>query len=180
MQEMQVWSLSQEDPREEEMAAHSSILAWEVPWTEEPVVLQSIGLQGVRQDWAHTPAQRESKMWVGRQTGKGVLGRGKRVYHGSVGQYMRSGRCEYSDVWAENAGGRQDKDVGGGPTWKALGAMPSCLSYTLGSGRLLKSFRLGKRQAWLAHQSWGMYAKNNPKSEGSRIFFFITGQVKTK
>ena len=36
MQETQVQSLGQEDPLEEEMAMHSSILAWEIPWTEEP------------------------------------------------------------------------------------------------------------------------------------------------
>ena len=35
-QEMLVWSLSQEDPLEKEMATHSSILAWEIPWTEKP------------------------------------------------------------------------------------------------------------------------------------------------
>ena len=35
-QETWVWSLGQEDPLEEEMATHSSILAWEIPWTEEP------------------------------------------------------------------------------------------------------------------------------------------------
>ena len=34
---MQVWSLGQEDPLEEEMTTHSSILAWRIPWTEEPV-----------------------------------------------------------------------------------------------------------------------------------------------
>ena len=43
MQEMQVWSLGQEDPLEEEMATHSSILAWRIPWTEEPGGLQSMG-----------------------------------------------------------------------------------------------------------------------------------------
>ena len=36
MQETWVWSLGQEDPLEKEMATHSSILAWEIPWTEEP------------------------------------------------------------------------------------------------------------------------------------------------
>ena len=41
-----------EDPLEEEMATHSSILAWETPWTEEPAGLQSIGSQRVKQDWA--------------------------------------------------------------------------------------------------------------------------------
>ena len=37
---------------EEEMATHASILAWKIPWTEEPGGLQSIGLQRVRHDWA--------------------------------------------------------------------------------------------------------------------------------
>ena len=41
MQETQVQSLDQEDPLEEEMATHSGILAWEIPWTEEPGGLQS-------------------------------------------------------------------------------------------------------------------------------------------
>ena len=44
-QEMQVQSLGQEDPLEKEMAIHSSILAWEIPWTEEPGGLQSVGSQ---------------------------------------------------------------------------------------------------------------------------------------
>ena len=41
----EVQSPGQEDPLKEEMAAHSSILAWEIPWTEEPGGLQSMGLQ---------------------------------------------------------------------------------------------------------------------------------------
>ena len=44
MQEMWVQSLDQEDPLEKEMATHSSILAWKIPWTEEPGRLQSMGL----------------------------------------------------------------------------------------------------------------------------------------
>ena len=44
---MQVRSLGREDPLEKEMATDSSILAWEVPWTEEPGGLQSMGLQRV-------------------------------------------------------------------------------------------------------------------------------------
>ena len=47
MQEICVPSLGQEDPPEEEMATHSSILAWEIPWTEELGRLQSIGSQRV-------------------------------------------------------------------------------------------------------------------------------------
>ena len=45
MQNTQVQSLGWEDPLEEEMATHSNILAWEIPWTEEPGKLQSMGLQ---------------------------------------------------------------------------------------------------------------------------------------
>ena len=45
--ETQVRSLGQEDPLEEEMATHSSILAWEIPWMEEPGRLQSLGLRRV-------------------------------------------------------------------------------------------------------------------------------------
>ena len=45
-------SLGQEDPLEEAMAAHSTILAWRIPWTEEPGRLQSSGLQRVRHDLA--------------------------------------------------------------------------------------------------------------------------------
>ena len=44
-QKMWVQSLGWEDPLEEEMATHSSILAWEIPWTEEPTELQSMGSQ---------------------------------------------------------------------------------------------------------------------------------------
>ena len=51
MQETQVQSLGQEDALEEEMATHSSILAWEIPWTEEPGRLQSTGLQRVGHNW---------------------------------------------------------------------------------------------------------------------------------
>ena len=43
--EMWVQSLGWEDPLEKEMATHSSVLAWEIPWTEEPDGLQSMGLQ---------------------------------------------------------------------------------------------------------------------------------------
>ena len=45
MQETQVWFLGREDLLEKEMATHSSILAWRIPWTEEPGGLQSTGLQ---------------------------------------------------------------------------------------------------------------------------------------
>ena len=46
-------SLAWEDPLEKEMAAHSSILAWRIPWTEKPGRLQSVGLQRVGHDWSY-------------------------------------------------------------------------------------------------------------------------------
>ena len=45
VQETQIQFLGQKDPLEEEMATHSSILAWRIPWAEEPGRLQSMGLQ---------------------------------------------------------------------------------------------------------------------------------------
>ena len=50
MQESSVQSLGQEDPLEEGMATHSSILAWKIPWTEGPSGLQFMGSQRVRHD----------------------------------------------------------------------------------------------------------------------------------
>ena len=52
MQKMMVPSLGQEDPLEEGLAAHSSILVWRIPGTEKPGRLQSTGLQRVGQDWS--------------------------------------------------------------------------------------------------------------------------------
>ena len=54
MWEMWIWSLAQEDPLENEMATHSNILAWEIPWTEEPSGLQFMGLQSQTELNAHT------------------------------------------------------------------------------------------------------------------------------
>ena len=51
MWETRVRFLGREDPLEKEMAMHSSILAWKIPWTEEPDRLQSMGSQSVRHDW---------------------------------------------------------------------------------------------------------------------------------
>ena len=52
IQETWVQSLGWEDPLEKEVATHYSILAWRIPWTEEPGGLQSMGSQRVRHDWA--------------------------------------------------------------------------------------------------------------------------------
>ena len=50
MEEMRVPSLGREDPLEKGMATHSRILAWRIPWAEEPGRLQSVGSQRVRHD----------------------------------------------------------------------------------------------------------------------------------
>ena len=52
MQVTQVWSLSREDPLQKEIAIHSSVLVWEIPWTEKLGGIQSKGLQRVGRDWA--------------------------------------------------------------------------------------------------------------------------------
>ena len=52
MPETQVWSLGWEDPLEKGMVIHSNILAWRIPWTEEPGGLQSMWLQRVGHNWA--------------------------------------------------------------------------------------------------------------------------------
>ena len=53
--ETRVQSLGRKDPLEEEMATHSSTLAWKIPWTEEPCGLQSMGVARIRHDLATKP-----------------------------------------------------------------------------------------------------------------------------
>ena len=60
MQETRVQYLDWEELLEKEMATHSSILTWEIPWTEKPGSLQSMGLQTVRQDVATQQQQQRS------------------------------------------------------------------------------------------------------------------------
>ena len=60
MQEIWVQSLGWEDPFEKEMATHSSILAWEIPWTAEPGRLQSTGLQESDTTWRLNHHQRKN------------------------------------------------------------------------------------------------------------------------
>ena len=65
---MQVQSLGWEDALEKDMATHSSVLAWKIPWTEEPGGLQSIGSQRVRHDLAgsQTTANTVPDRWIDR------------------------------------------------------------------------------------------------------------------
>ena len=65
MPKTHVRSLGQEDPLEKEMAAHSSILAWRIPWTEEPGGLESMGLQRVvPKRFTHTHRHGESTAYM--------------------------------------------------------------------------------------------------------------------
>ena len=57
----EVWSVGWEDTLEEEMATHSSILAWKIPWTDEPDRLHSKGSQRVGRDWATEHTQWKNK-----------------------------------------------------------------------------------------------------------------------
>ena len=66
MQETQVWSLGQNDPLEKGMATHSSILAWRIPWTEEPRGLQSTELQWVRHNWGVNTSLTIKVVWCKR------------------------------------------------------------------------------------------------------------------
>ena len=67
-QETWVRSLGREDPLEKSMATHSSILAWRIPWTEEPGGLQSRGLHRVRHDWATNTHSQVSVVPEGRRS----------------------------------------------------------------------------------------------------------------
>ena len=69
MQEMQIWYLSKEDLLKEEMATHSSILAWEIPWMEHPGGLQSKGSlrvgHNLATEYAHTQiGKKETQSWM--------------------------------------------------------------------------------------------------------------------
>ena len=79
-QETQVGSLRQEDPLEKEMVTYSSIIAWGIPWTEEPGGLQSMGSQRVIHDWvtehAHTAALHVKVKGLSTATKRQGLGEG--------------------------------------------------------------------------------------------------------
>ena len=61
-----VWSLGWDDPLEKEMATHSSILAWRIPWTDESCGLQSMGSKRVGHDWVtkHSPIVSVPSSWL--------------------------------------------------------------------------------------------------------------------
>ena len=71
MWEIWVWSLGQEDPLEKGMSTHSNVLAWRIPWTEEPGELQFLGLQKGGHDWATNTFTLVSLSWsLGKYQGR--------------------------------------------------------------------------------------------------------------
>ena len=66
---MQVQSLGGEDAQEKEMASHSSILAWEIQWTEEPGRLQSMGSQRVEHNMTHLGVNNNNQLFIDQTLG---------------------------------------------------------------------------------------------------------------
>ena len=71
-QDTQVWSLGQEDPLEVEMATNSSILAWKIPWTEDPDRLQSIESLRIGHDWSDGAHRQGHILMATRGSGSGA------------------------------------------------------------------------------------------------------------
>ena len=88
MEETWVWSLRREDPVEQEMATHSSILAWKISWAGEPGGLQAMRLQTVRCDWVcahmhthtHTHTHTHFFLVVGEEFKKSNFGKSRPAY----------------------------------------------------------------------------------------------------
>ena len=95
MQETGVQALGWEDPLQKEVATHSSILSWEILWTEEPGMLQSIGSHRVGYDWsdlAHTRARSQevgSMVTPSLQTGAPSAERLRKTFPTSQGKTVR-------------------------------------------------------------------------------------------
>ena len=92
MQHMHVQSLGQEDGLQEEMAAGSSVLAWESPWMKEPGGLQSTGSQGVGHNWIHTSWE---DTWLDREIG--------RTWNAVLGRWLKLGLKGWVEISSVNA-----------------------------------------------------------------------------
>ena len=95
MQKLWVWALGQEDSLEEDLATHSSIPAWEILWTEEPVRLQSVGSQRLRHqlgtEYIHHTCYEKRTPGGRRQGSAGKLGRPSRKWTDSLREQTPSG-----------------------------------------------------------------------------------------
>ena len=94
VQETWVWSLGQEDPLKEERAIHSSILAWRIPWTEEPGGLRFTGLQRVGHNWVTKPLSYEELTFRnGKRMGKGGWAQRKLLFALRVNEHLYTFLC---------------------------------------------------------------------------------------
>ena len=109
--------LGQEDPLEKEMATHSSILAWRIPWTEEPSMLQSLRLQRAGHDWAIKQQQQQS-LWGPRP---GVL---RAAHHLELPCTDRLARQEPACSWVS----WQDSHHNSNPSASSLLSSPTATS----------------------------------------------------
>ena len=100
MWETWVWSLGQEDPLEKGMATHSSLLAWRIPWTEDPGELQSMGSQRVGPDWATDTVRSPPLRLLTRVFISGTAALSTPVYSGRSG----SSRLQAGSLQAPRAG----------------------------------------------------------------------------
>ena len=113
MQETEVQSLGGEDPLKKGMTTHSSVLAWRIPWTEEPGGLQSLGSQRIRHEWRDWACTSFIYIWK-------LSLRGLDFCQGKVNWYTVS-------LWTqeEEASCGYDGDSGGSLCY-VLGAFPHC------------------------------------------------------
>ena len=121
---MWVRSLGWVDPLEEGMAIHSSIVAWKIPWTEEPGGLQSMGSQRVRYEWAHTHIKMVEWFWMGGTDrlnlclrSRGLLGSHRWMAPGEKGQKEKQ-RSLWMSVRSEA--------VQGANRWRSLRWIRGC------------------------------------------------------
>ena len=112
MQETWVWSLGWEDPLERGMATHSSVLAWRIPWTQEPGGLQSTGSHRLGHGWAPFTF---------------LVGWGLRTQHRVPG----AGALPLAKVMRKEAGHMQRRDWASGVPLEILEHLPSKISVCL-------------------------------------------------
>ena len=139
MQETRVWSLGWEDPLEEGMATHSSILAWRIPRTEEPGGLQSTGSPRVRHSRAHTHTHTQTHVWLWRAVFLVSAPRAPGFPHRAHG---KESVCNAGEPASIPGWGRSPGEGNGNPL------QYSCLEIPLGRERSLVGYSPWGRKSW--------------------------------
>ena len=123
MQETQVWPLGWEDPLEKEMATHSSILAWEIPWTEDSDGLQSMGSQRVGHDLVTKQLQdRDEKLVWMMYTESALLLQSSRKFTHICGLQVEMCRTDALSPLP----GQATSPLGSSSSAAAAGSLPFC------------------------------------------------------